>query len=195
MAQYTLPNTPLMNSLAQGPQKNVMSNIIAGPGPRDYWNHSGGAEEPMVKEEGPFPVLGNIGSMLNGCGNSNLPSVSGSPNCTSQFTPDMYTFSNTCANNCALSYPESYGGKDFGYTEGMQKISNSHQVHAMQNIRASVEGQGPANELGCYEFTPSLSVSGDNNTCALNQPAVYSQVGQWNLLGQYSNMQYANFPK
>lgn len=203
-SQYSLPNTPLMSALSQSPQMNVNTNIIAGPGPRDYWNHSPGASMPMVKEEGSFPLNGNIGVLMknevgnvNKCGSvdgQSLPNISGSPNCSGQFTPDMYTSSNTCVDSCAVTYPESYGGKDFGYPEGVPKISNSHQIHAMQNTRASVEGQGPANVLGCYEFTPRISVSGQNNTCALNQQQVYSQVGQWNLLPQYSNVQYSNFP-
>lgn len=200
MSDSQLPNTPLMSALSQSPQMNANNNILYGPGPQEYWNHSPGASRPMVREEGPFPVTGNVGSLmtnLNKCGSvdgQSLPNVSGSPNCSAQFAPDMYTTRNTCPDNCAVTYPESYGGKDFGYPEGVPKISNSHQVHAMQNTRASMEGQGPANTFGCYEFTPRISVSGQHNTCSLNQQEVYSQVGQWNFLPKYNNVQYANFP-
>lgn len=204
-SQSDLPTTPLMNALSKGPVMNVNNNIIAGPGPNVYWNHSPGLQRPMVREEQGFPIYGNIGSLVKqeadnqfqSCGfvgSGGLPKISGSPNCTSTFSSDIYTLRNTCPDQCAVKYPESYGGKDFGYPEGMPKISNSHQIHAMQNIRASVEGQGPANNLGCYEFIPRISTSQGHNTCALNQRKIYSQVGQWNLLPQYSNIQYSNFP-
>jgi len=39
------------NSLNNGPTLNARKNIISGPNPGDYWNHSRGLEAPVYREE------------------------------------------------------------------------------------------------------------------------------------------------
>lgn len=177
---------------------NSRQNIISGPNRGEYWNHSPGLEKPVNREEGPLPIQGNIGSLMKQEANnftecsSGLPETSGSPNCTAQsaFVQDLYTQRDTCGENCVLSYPESYGGKDFGLTKS--KVTNSHGLHAYKNERAAVEGSGPSTEYGCYEWTPRLSKT-DGNSCTLNQYPAYQQVGDWAKLKQNSNIVSYNY--
>lgn len=198
----TIINEPyLMNALGHGPRMNVRENIIAGPNPMSYWNHSPGFEKPEIREEGPFPIQGNIGSLLkeeadgnyiNCSKNKELPTIGSSNNCTDTFTPDIYTKRNTCGSNCDVKYPESYGLKDFGFPEDMpwqKKVTNSHQIHSFQNLRASMPGTGPSNEFGCYEWVPRITSNDKTNACVLNPEKVYEQVGSWNKLPMYSDLQ------
>lgn len=191
-----------MNSLGSGPTMNVRENIIAGPKSGQYWNHSPNYERPEIREEGPFPVQGNIGSLMSldptykSCSplidNVLVPDINSSPNCAGVFKPDIYTTQNTCGVDCEMKFPESYGDKDFGYPEKMPwyyKTSNAHQVHTYMNLRAGMPGQGPENNMGCYEWIPNVSSDKETNSCVLNQEEVYNQVGSWNKLKQFSNMQ------
>lgn len=158
------------NSLDNGPTLNSRKNIIAGPNPGDYWNHSRGLERPEYREEGPFPLLGNIGSLLkqeqNGnyamC-NSNI-SISGGPNCTGVFNKDIYS-TDTCGANCVMQAPEAFGIQSFGM-DGRDNMTNIHGLHAYQNVRAGSEGRGPSDAYGCYEFVPNLEKT-SGNSCQL----------------------------
>ncbi len=197
--QNALPQSPIMNSLASGPNMNTRENIIAGPGPRDYWFHSPGAQIPLINEEGPFPVQGNIGALLKqentdyqNCGTG--PDIGSSPNCTGTFQADAYTTTDTCGAECQLKYPESYGLKDFGFPEDMpssQKVTNAHSLHSFANIRAGQAGQ--VNTTGCYEWEPSLTANPNTGSCDLSQNPVYTQVGAWNFLPMYSNLQSVRY--
>ncbi len=171
--------------------------IIAGPNEHQYWNHSSGALEPMTREEGPFPIQGNIGSLVknesldyNLC-STTIP-IGNGPNCVGSFTGDVFTTKDTCGDNCKLKFPESYGLKDFGFPEGSDKYTNSHQLHAYVNQRANFAGQGPAS-LGSYEWIPRITSDPNTNTGILNQDPVYSQVGEWNKLPMYKNLQQSSF--
>jgi len=188
-----LPQTPYMNALYTGPQMNLKANIISGPQPGQYWNHSPGLQRPLIREEGPFPVQGNIGGLIAqeargnfaSCGGA--PNVSGSPNCTaaSTFKPDIYTTVDTCGKNCVLNYPESFGGKDFGLRGG--EVTNSHALHAYQNVRASTEGRGPSQQYGCYEWVPKLGQT-QGDSCKLDQYPAFQQVGDWTKLKDFKNV-------
>jgi hypothetical protein len=205
MNDFEVPQSKYMNALDSAPKMNTKSNIIAGPGPRDFWFHSPGAQRPLVNEDGPFPVQGNIGSLLKqepdytacsqkGSNEPDAPDIGSGPNCTGVFKADMFTTSDTCGSACKLSYPESYGLKDFGFPEDMpssQKISNAHQVHAYQNIRAGMAGQ--MGNTGCYEWLPTASVNPVTGACEMTQNPVYSQVGNWNFLPVYSGLQSVNY--
>ncbi len=191
-----LPQSNFMNSLASGPMMKTKQNILSGPGPRDYWAHSPGAETPMVNEEGPFPIQGNIGSILKQESSDFAsciggPEIGSSPNCTGEFKADMYTVSDTCGSECKLKYPESYGLKDFGFPNGTTKLSNAHQVHAYANVRAGMPGQMANN--GCYESIPNVSANPQTGACELVPNKVYSQVGEWNLLPMYANLQSVKY--
>lgn len=189
----SLPQTLIMNSLSNSPKLNTQQNIISGPNSGDYWNHSPGLQKPILREEGPFPMQGNIGSLINNETNNFSscsmmgPHISGSPNCTvnSTFRPDIYTTHNTCGDNCVLKNPEAYGGKDFGMVG--DKITNSHALHAYQNIRASTEGTGSSINYGCYEWIPKLDNT-KGNSCILNQYNEFQTVGDWQNLPQSSNI-------
>jgi len=188
----SLPQTLYMNSLGSSPMMNSKTNIIAGPSPRDYWNHSPGAEKPLVQEDGPFPVQGNIGSLIaqetvNYTDCTMGPNIGSGPNCSGAFVPDMYTKKDTCGDSCVLKYPESYGVKDFGFPEGSNKLTDAHQVHAFDNIRAGMAGQSSAS--GCYEWIPALEPNPTTGKCEMKQNIVYSQVGNWNFLPMYSQLQ------
>ncbi len=172
-------------------------NIIAGPNEHQYWNHSKGASEPLVEEEGPFPIQGNIGHLLFNeklkyelCDNT-IP-IGGGPNCVGTFVEDIYTKKDSCGSNCKLKYPESYGLQDFGFKDDSSKYTNSHQLHAYTNERANFIGQGPY-ELGSYEWVPRITSDKNSNTGILDQNSAYSQVGEWNKLPQYKNLQYSSF--
>jgi len=180
------------NNLDQGPTLNSRKNIIAGPNPGDYWNHSRGLERPEYREQGPFPPSGNIGSLLkqeqNGnyamCGNN--VSIGGAPNCTGVFNADFYTTSNTCGENCTIGVPESFGIQSFGM-ENKDKMTNSHTLHAYQNVRAGVEGKGPSDQYGCVEWVPNLKKT-SGNSCELNySPFEVSTVGNFTSLPSWQN--------
>lgn len=193
-----MQGSSIMNSLNSSPNYNVKRNIIAGPNPMQYWNHSSGLETPLVREEGAFPIQGNIGSLLkqeatnyNGC-DDNLPNISGSPNCTaaSAFVPDVYTLNNTCGDNCTLQYPEAYGDQSFGLIkndQGSYVITNAHGLHAYDNIRAAIPGSGPSSVYGCYEFIPNLAqTAGDS--CMIDQYPAYQQIGDWSKIPESKNI-------
>lgn len=165
-------NTPTFSfidsSVEFSPMLNARKNIIAGPGPKDYWNHSPGLSVPDIQENGPLPIQGNIGSLLKqeGLNNyescSNKTSIGGGPNCAGVFDKDIYTSTNTCGDNCSITGPESYGLQNFGFKNDM--MTNTHGLHAYENVRAGTEGKGPAGEYGCYESIPNLKV-GNNGAC------------------------------
>ena len=182
----------VMNSLDQGPTLNVRRNIIAGSNPGDYWNHSRGLETPEYREEGPFPVQGNIGSLVEQEGNGNFGScfsnvsIGGAPNCTGVFNGDMFTTSNTCGKNCIISAPEAFGIQSFGM-DNRDNMTNIHGLHAYQNIRAGAEGRGPSDQYGCYEFVPNL-VKTSGNSCELNfKPFEQQTVGDFTSLPNWQN--------
>ncbi len=187
-----------MFSLNSKPQMNSQKNILSGPLNNQYWNHSTGLTAPMTREEGPWPILGNVGSLLkqettnyDNCSTS-LPNVGGSPNCTakSAFVPDIYTYSNSCGDNCELKYPEAYGDQSFGMIKddsGNYILTNAHAIHGYDNIRAISEGKGPSSAYGCAEWIPNLSPTSDGS-CAMNPPKVYQQVGDWTKLAQNKNI-------
>jgi len=200
---YGLPTTPLMNALGQGPTVNSQSNVIAGPRAKDYWDHDLKFEEPEIPEEGAFPIQGSIGSLvanegLNQFANCTynvdgvkIPSIGSGPNCGGTFREDLYTKKNTCGAECATKYPESFGDKDFGFPDNMpwsKKVTDAHQTHAYQNIRAGLEGQGPSNELDCYEWVPRISPDKQTGTCIMNQEPAYNTVGDWTKLPMYNNL-------
>lgn len=182
----------IQNSLDQGPSLNVRKNIISGPRQGDYWFHSKGLEIPEYREEGPFPVQGNIGSLLKQESISNFSncksnvSVGGSPNCTGAFNADTYTTTNTCGENCNVGVPESYGIQSFGM-DGKDKMTNIHGLHAYQNVRAGIEGKGPSDEYGCYEWVPNLTKT-SGNSCQLNYtPFENNTVGDFSKLSNWQN--------
>ena len=159
---------------------NQNNNIIAGPGPREYYNHSPGAQKPMEPEEQPFPIQGNIGSLLVQEGNgyqycSNDIKVSGSPNCIGVMTPDEFTLQNTCGINCNYKMPEAYGAKDFGMDNIVDKYTDAHGIHAYENERAGSEGQMAMS--GCYEFIPGNKQQ--DGVCISSPRQEYQQVGYW----------------
>jgi hypothetical protein len=177
----------IQNSLDQGPTLNVRKNIISGPNPGDYWFHSKGLETPEYREEGPFPIQGNIGSLLKQEQNANYSmcgsniSIGGAPNCTGVFNQDIYTTSNTCGSNCTLQAPEAFGIQSFGM-DNRDNLTNIHGLHAYQNIRAGSEGRGPSDQYGCYEWVPSLQKT-PGNSCELNYtPFTNETVGDFTKL-------------
>lgn len=179
------------------PQYNALNNVISGPGNKEYWNHSSGLKRPIYPEEGPFPVQGNIGSLIKnentGFGQCSLEvKISGSPNCTTAFHQDAYTTTNTCGENCIMKYPESFGDKDFGFPQNFnwkQKVTNAHQIHALSNIRAAFPGQYA--NLGVYEWIPSFSVNKATDTAILDVDT--TSVGNFLKLPQFSNLMYSTF--
>lgn len=183
-----------MFSLSSSPQMNSKRNILSGPLPGQYWNHSSGLTAPLTREEGPFPILGNVGSLLkqevynyDNC-SASLPEIGGSPNCTarSSFVPDIYTRGNYCGDNCELKNPEAYGDQSFGMIKdesGEYILTNSHGLHGYDNIRAITEGKGPSSVYGCLEWIPNLNSTSDDS-CSMNPPNAYQQVGDWTKLSQ-----------
>jgi hypothetical protein len=184
------------NSIENAPTLNSRKNIIAGPRKGDYWFHSPGLEMPDLREEGPFPVQGNIGSLVKQEGLNNFanctggPSIGGGPNCTGTFIKDIYTETNTCGENCKMNGPESYGIQNFGIKDGVS--TNMHGLHAYKNERAGTEGTGPANIYGCYENVPNLKPSA-GNTCELNYNKFesntvgnFTKLPSWQKFAKYS---------
>jgi len=182
-----LPAYNLINgALGQGPSMNTRQNIITGPGPKQYWNHSPGLERADYSEEGPFPIMGNIGALItqessNYSNCSNNISVSSGPNCSSAFIPDIYTENNTCGENCEMSAPEAFGGKSFGMING-NYANPPHGLHAYKNIRSAAEGQD-SNGYGCYESIPNLKKTG--NTCELDYKFEANTVGDFTRLDSW----------
>lgn len=185
--------TSVASQLSFSDSVNTYHNIISGPKPLDYFFHSPNLQQPEINTNGPFPIQGNIGSLLkqesinnySSCGSG--PDVEGSPNCTGVFVPDVYTKEDTCGQNCKLKYPESYGVKDFGFDPSDSvKLTNAHQVHAFVNLRAGMPAQTAT--YGCYENIPRLTPN-NIGTCEMNQVQGYSQVGEWNKLPLYSSLQ------
>jgi len=197
--EYSLPTGAFMNSLSSGPKLNVSKNILAGPLAGQYWNHSPGLEYPLTREEGPFPLSGNIGSLIKQEANNNfsncsstLPLVSGSPSCTASqaFVPDFFTKYDNCGEECELKYPEAFGDQNFGMIKnesGNYILTNSHGLHAYENVRAATENTGPSSSYGCYEFIPRLSET-SGNSCMLNQYPAYQQVGDWMKLPENQDL-------
>ncbi len=165
---------------------NQKYNLISGPRPTDYWFHYGSAlEVPEYREEGAFPVQGNIGELLkqeaNGnyafCGRNDGNNVSGSPSCSGVFNPDIYTFNDTCGENCLMNGPESYGIQNFGMINNTP-TPNIHALHAYSNILAATDGQQSNDLYGCYEWVPGMKKVGD--TCMLDYSTFESNtVGDW----------------
>jgi hypothetical protein len=207
MNNQGLPTAPLMNALNDNPTMNTRSNIIAGPNALSYFNHSPGAEMPEIREEGSFPIYGNISALVaeeaydySLCSprvdGVVVPDVGGSPSCSGTFRPDAYTHTNECGANCQNVYPSSLGIQDFGFPEDMpwnEKVTNSHQLHAYENIRGSGPGEGNSSVLGCYEWVPKLSSDSQTNTCYLNPEKIYSPVPNWGNLKQYSNLVHVRY--
>jgi hypothetical protein len=184
------------------PQTNISQNIIAGPGPNVYWNHSPGAEQPEVREQGPFPIYGNIGSLIGNEGRSyttcanNGPKIGSGPNCSNSFVPDIYTKDDTCGDECLTKYPESFGLKDFAFPDNMNwtdKVTNSHQVHSYQNLRSSFAGQGPSATFGPSEWVPKLSTDVSRNVSVMNPEKAYAMVGNWLDIPAYANLKYGTY--
>lgn len=182
----------IQNSLDQGPTLNTRKNIIAGPKPGDYWYHSKGLETPEYREEGPFPIQGNIGALIKQEGNGNYAmcgnniSIGGAPNCTGVFNSDYYTTSNTCGSNCTVGIPEAFGMQSFGM-DNKDKLTNIHGLHAYQNVRAAVEGRGPSDEYGCYEWVPNLQKT-SGNSCQINYtPFEQLTIGDFTKLPNWKN--------
>ena len=183
---------------------NTKSNILSNTSSRSklfqYWDHSPGAKKPIVREEGPFPIQGNIGSLVKiearsnfkECGDKNL--IGGSPNCTVDrtFDSDIYTPTNTCGSECVLSAPFSYGDQNFGLDSQQSLFTNSHALHAYENKRAASPGQGPAEKLGCYEWIP-FSTPGSDGTCYQDQLQEYRTVGNWTDLKENKNLVHTVF--
>lgn len=187
----------LQNSLDQGPTLNSRKNIISGPNSGDYWNHSRGLERPEIREEGPWPLTGNIGSLLKQEQNNNYSmcntnvSIGGGPNCTGVFNSDPYTTQNTCGENCVIQAPEAFGMQSFGM--GNDKLTNTHSLHAYQNMRAGVEGKGPSDQLGCVEWIPALKKT-SGNSCELNySPFESNTTGDFTSLPSWKKFASYNY--
>jgi hypothetical protein len=194
-------NTPTFSfidsSVEFSPMLNARKNIISGPGPKEYWNHSPGLSVPDIKEEGPLPLQGNIGSLLKQEGLNNYESclnktsIGGGPNCTGVFNNDIYTSTNTCGDNCSITGPESYGMQNFGMQNGM--MTNMHGLHAYENVRAGTEGKGPAGVYGCYESIPNLKV-GNNGACVTDYDKFEANtIGNWQNTEQGKRITQYNY--
>jgi hypothetical protein len=188
----------IQNSLDQGPTLNSKKNIISGPNPGDYWNHSRGLERPQYREEGPWPLGGNIGSLLKQEQNANYSmcsnniSIGGGPNCTGVFNSDVYTTSNTCGDNCTIKAPEAFGIQSFGM-DNRDILTNIHGLHGTVNVRAGIEGKGPSDHYGCYEFLPNLKKT-TGNSCELNYtPFEQQTVGDFSKLSNWQNFSNYNY--
>lgn len=207
MNNQGLPTSKLMNALNDNPTMNVRSNIIAGPNALSYFNHSPGAEMPEIREEGSFPVQGSIGSLVADEGYNyalcsekvdgiTVPDVGGSPSCSGVFRPDAYTHTNTCGANCSMYYPSSYGDKPFGHIESMpwnQQVTNAHQLHAYENVRATAEGESDCRTYSSIDWVPNVSCDNNTGTSYMNGNKNYQQVGDWTRLPQYANLVHVRY--
>lgn len=191
---------PASKNFAKPDMINIKQNVISGPNTKPsnpgmmYWSHSKGDQKPMEREEGPFPIQGNIGSLvkneINNYSNcTDQYPISGSKNCANAFTPDAYTLSNTCGKECDMNAPESFGDKDFGLSNGIN-YTNAHGIHAYKNVRAGAAGQ--SDQSGCYEFIPNVGSAG-NGVCGLKPQAVYQQVGDWTKLKENKSILSSSF--
>lgn len=182
--------------------ENATKNILEGPGKREWWNHSPGKGVPMIVEEGPWPVQGNIGELVRqeardnwGSCSTSLSEVGGSPNCTAAFIPDEVQPNDLCGSGpfspCAVTGPESFGENTYGIPAGKDNVT-TYDLHAYgtfadgkpTNIRAPSAGEGPAS-LGCYEWIPKNSAKGADGNCVLEEQVAYRTVGYWPDLPQY----------
>jgi len=186
-----LPSYDLIQgALGQGPSMNSRRNIIAGPAHNEHWNHSPGLEKPDVAEEGPLPIMGNIGELIkqeaddySRC--SNNINIGLGPNCSGAFVPDIYTFNNTCGDKCVISYPESIGIQNFGIDKKSLSSIPPHGLHAYQNVRVASEGLGLSNEYGCYEMIPNLKRV--NNSCQLDYKFEGQTTGDFTKLSNWQS--------
>ena len=199
--------TSELSDFAKPTFPNQKTNIISGPNTKPwekgmmYWTHSTGNETPMEREEGPFPVQGNIGKLVKdevndfrscSLASGRVNEVGGSRNCTTTFYPDQFTTKDTCGTECILSSPESFGDKNFGFEDGSNYFTNVHGLHAYKNIRAG--GVGQSSKSGCYESIPGIAKSG-TGTCMMSPNPVYEQVGNWTSLPENKSIIAASFPK
>jgi len=189
----------IQNALDDGPMLNSRKNIIAGPRPGDYFFHSPGLERPELREEGPFPLTGNIGSLLKQEGDNNYAScidnisIGGGKNCTGVFNADIYTQTNTCGSNCVLQIPESAGIQRFGMDE-RDMYTNIHGLHAYENVRAAIPGKGPSQGVyGVYEFIPNLKKTSGNSAELNYTPYVGAQVGDFTVLPSWQAFSKYNY--
>lgn len=165
---------------------NTNKFLLSGPNPHQYWSHSPGAKQPLEREEGPFPIQGNIGMLVrqeSGGFQSCNPhdKIGGSPNCSGSFAADYYTAYDACGSQCALSAPEMYGDKSFGLLDG-HKVTNIHSLDSYENVRAASAGQSTNGAYGCGEWIPTYSHKGSNCLPGYNPP--YAQVGNWLALSE-----------
>ena len=124
-----------------------------------------------------------------------LPTVGSSPNCSGTFKPDLFTVRDTCGAECDSKYPESFGQKDFAFQKDQPwqtKVTDAHQIHAYQNLRAGMPGEGPAS-VGAYEWIPKVSGNPPTNSFVWDQQPVFQQVGNFLDLMQFSNLRASNF--
>lgn len=155
--------------------KPVLNNVI------NNTTNVEGLAKPIFKEEGSFPIQGNIGSLIRQEADNNYSkctstsSISGGPNCSSAFISDIYTTKDTCGSNCVLKEPELYGMQSFGMKDN-DVHTNIHGLHAYKNERAAVEGQKVSN-YGCYEWNPPLN---PNKNCEIDYSINEKRtVGNW----------------
>jgi hypothetical protein len=178
-----------MDALGSAPDLNTRQNIISGPGIYDNWNHSPGYERPEVREQGPWPPQGNIGSLLLEEASNNFqncstgPSIGSGPNCTNTFYPNIFQTKNNCT-NCALSYPASYGDKDFGQESSSVVPNDSHILRTYENKR--VGSMGTPSDNGCMDWIPRVKAS--DGFCTLDQYKEYRTVGAWDKTPEFKNI-------
>jgi hypothetical protein len=174
---------------------NSDKNIISGPGDHVFWNHSPGLQAPDPREEGAFPIQGNIGSLLKqeglnnyaNCSTTNL--IGGSPDCTNAFQSDIYT-TKACGNECKIDMASSMGIKNFGFTDE-EYVPEIHGLHAYKNVRAGSAGQTTSPEYGCYEDIPNLKM-GKNNVCEYDYKFSSNTVGDFTQLSNWQNQIYSD---
>ncbi len=171
---------------------NSDKNIISGPGDHVFWNHSPTLQTPDTREEGAFPIQGNIGALLKQEGINNYASCSntnpigGSPNCTNAFTSDIYT-TEACGNDCKIDVASSIGMKNFGLVD--ENMTEIHGLHAYKNVRAGSAGQTTNSKYGCYEDLPNLKI-GKNNVCEYDYKYEKETVGDFTKVSGWQNSIY-----
>lgn len=176
------------------PQQKLIKNTRGVFNP--YYQHSPGEEQPLVREEGPLPIQGNVGSIIGRSSNglNEGPrgegiTVGGGGNLTAKKNPHLM-----------VTAPELYGSSSFGLVgsfdyegkstlgNGMKSSSGSpdkailrtqqpqaHEI-AGYNWRVAPAGQGPSkpgvnhptpNNTPCNAWIPAQSPN-DCGTCSLN---------------------------
>jgi len=174
-----------------------------------YYQHSPGAEQPLIREEGPLPIQGNIGSVIgrstNGLNKGPMGegiTVGGGGNLSAINSHLMVTA------------PELYGSSSFGLVgsfdfEGKSSLGNgmksssrkpnkqvlrtqqpqAHEI-AGYNWRVAAAGQGPSkpgvnrptpNNTPCNAWIPAQNPN-NCGTCSLDydiRKSAYQQVGNW----------------